>query len=147
MTKLWNIIILIRGAVEMASGIACRLYRSNLRRIIMTDIPEPLVVRRAVSFCEAIPDGSKIVEEIYALRIDRVSDAPNIWEKHAIPIIPNPENAVKSEFKTDVVIDAVMAKKNTGANIGCAQFVIALSPGFTAGSDAHCVIETNRGTI
>jgi len=58
MTKLQNITILIRGAGEMASGIACRLYRSNLRRIIMTDIHEPLAVRRAVSFCEAIPDGS-----------------------------------------------------------------------------------------
>lgn len=145
MTKLRNIAILIRGAGEMASGIACRLYRSNLRRIIMTDIHEPLAVRRAVSFCEAIPDGSQIVEGIYALRIDRVSDAPNTWEKHAIPIIPDPENAVKNQFKPDVVIDAVMAKKNTGASIGYAQFVIALGPGFMAGSDAHCVIETNRG--
>lgn len=145
MTKLSNIAILIRGAGEMASGVACRLYRSNFRRIIMTEIPEPLAVRRAVSFCEAVRSDSQLVEGICALRIDRISDASNVWKQGAIAVIPDPENIAKNEFKPDVIVDAVMAKKNTGAGVSDSTFVIALGPGFIAGLDADCVIETNRG--
>jgi len=44
-----------------------------------------------------------------------------------------------------VLIDAVMAKRNTGTRISDAPFVIALGPGFTPNVDCHCVIETQRG--
>ncbi len=47
-----QLIVLIRGAGEMASGVAHRLYRSHFR-ICMIEIPSPLAVRRGVSFCEA----------------------------------------------------------------------------------------------
>ena len=46
--RLKDLIILIKGGGEMASGIAQRLVRSGFR-VCMTEIPEPLAVRRAVS--------------------------------------------------------------------------------------------------
>jgi xanthine dehydrogenase accessory factor len=44
-----------------------------------------------------------------------------------------------------VLVDAIMAKRNTGTTLGDAPLVLALGPGFTAGVDCHAVIETNRG--
>ena len=44
-----------------------------------------------------------------------------------------------------MIVDAIIAKKNTGTKITDAPFVIGIGPGFTAGKDCHCVIETKRG--
>ena len=41
------------------------------------------------------------------------------------------------------MIDGVMAKRNTGTSSKMRPLVIALGPGFTAGVDAHFVVETN----
>ncbi len=129
----------------MASGVACSLFNAGFRHILMTEIPEPLAVRRAVSFCEAIRHGSQQVEQVQAIKIDDDHNVNNTWGKTAIPIIVDPENFVKNVFQPDILVDAVMAKINTGVSISDAPLVIALGPGFVAGSDAHCVVETNRG--
>ena len=57
----------------------------------------------------------------------------------------DPEAKIKKSFCPDVVIDAILAKKNIGTQITDAPFVIGIGPGFTAGTDCHCVIETKRG--
>src|SRR5574340_347251 len=54
---LQEITVGIKGAGEMASGVAWRLWQGNIRRIFMLEVPRPLAVRRKVSFCEAIYDG------------------------------------------------------------------------------------------
>jgi xanthine dehydrogenase accessory factor len=43
------------------------------------------------------------------------------------------------------VVDAIMAKRNTGTSISDAPVVVAAGPGFTAGIDCHAVVETQRG--
>ena len=48
-------------------------------------------------------------------------------------------------LRPDSVVDAIMAKRNTGMTIADAPVVVALGPGFTAGRDCHAVIETSRG--
>ena len=45
-------------------------------------------------------------------------------------------------LKPDVVVDAIIAKRNIGTSINDAPIVIALGPGFEAGVDCHLVIET-----
>ncbi|MBP5332503.1 MAG: EF2563 family selenium-dependent molybdenum hydroxylase system protein [Lachnospiraceae bacterium] len=62
-----------------------------------------------------------------------------------IAVIVDPEAAVRKYFKPDVIIDAIIAKKNLGTRITDAPLVIGVGPGFTAGVDCHCVIETKRG--
>jgi xanthine dehydrogenase accessory factor len=47
--------------------------------------------------------------------------------------------------KPDILVDAVIAKKNLGTAPGDAELVIALGPGFMAKRDAHVLVETNRG--
>lgn len=140
-----EVIILIRGAGEMASGVAYRLHQSHFK-ICMVEISHPLAVRREVSFCEAIYEGEKEVEGVRAKWISKPQQIQSIWKEGKIPLLVDPDGKeVRTYLKPDVLIDAIIAKKNLGTQISDAPLVIGLGPGFTAGKDVHVVIETNRG--
>ncbi len=140
-----KLVIAIKGAGEMGSGIAVRLYSANLQSIYMLDIQEPLAVRRGVSFSEAMYEGSKTVEGVTAVLADRNREIQKIWKGGKIAVTVDPEWKTIDLMKPDIVIDAILAKKNTGTSIKDAPLVIGLGPGFTAAGDVHMVIETNRG--
>jgi len=143
--KMDELVILIRGAGEMASGVAHRLHQSHFK-LCMLEIPHPLAVRREVSFCEAIYDGEKEVEGVRAKLISKLEQIQTTWKEGKIPILVDPDSKKTKQFlKPDVLVDAIMAKRNIGTHINDAPLVIALGPGFTAGKDVHLVIETNRG--
>lgn len=137
-------LVLIKGAGDLATGVALRLHRCGFP-IVMTELPNPLMVRRAVAFGEAVYEGEVVVESIRARRVDNVAAAARAIEEGGIPVLIDPETRCLSELAPAVLVDAVMAKANTGTRLGDAPLVIALGPGFTAGVDCHAVIETNRG--
>ncbi len=140
-----DLVIAVKGAGEMATGVACRLFSANFRRIFMMEIGTPLAVRRKVSFCEAIYDGSAQVEGITAVKVKNPSDVAGAWANHTIPVLADPAWKAVKVLNPHVVIDAVIAKKNLGTTLSDAPLVIGLGPGFEAGKDVHMVIETNRG--
>lgn len=143
--KLSDLVILIRGAGEMASGVAYRLHRSHFK-LCMTEVMHPLAVRRGVSLCEAVYDGEKTVEGVKAKLVPGPEQIESAWERGDIPVLIDPEGEKTRKFlKPDVLVDAIMAKKNLGTRIHDAPLVIGLGPGFSAGKDVHIVIETNRG--
>jgi len=143
--RIEELTVLIRGAGEMASGVAHRLYQSHFK-LCMLEISNPLAVRREVSFCEAIYEGEKEVEGIRAKLISKPNQIYETWKDGKIPILIDPDAVGSINFlKPDVLIDAIMAKKNLGTKISDAPLVIGLGPGFRAGKDVHIVIETNRG--
>jgi xanthine dehydrogenase accessory factor len=137
-------IILIRGAGDLGSGVAWRLFQSHFQ-VLLTEIPQPLAVRRGVSFCEAVYEGNKIVEGVEAILVSTIEQVRTIWNNRAIPLIIDPDLKQSQALKPDVIVDAIVAKKNLGTRIDQAPLVITLGPGFRAGVDAHLVIETNRG--
>jgi len=140
-----KVIVLIRGAGEMASGVAHRLHRSHFK-VCMLEISHPLAVRREVSFCEAIYEGEKEVEGVGAKLISTAKEVQSVWEEGKIPLLIDPDGKKTRNFLgPDVVIDAIMAKKNLGTQTNDAPLVIGLGPGFAAGKDVHIVVETNRG--
>ena len=59
----------------MASGVALRLVRSGFR-VCITELPEPLAVRRGVSFCEAVFAGRSEVEGLVGRRVVRQRRSP-----------------------------------------------------------------------
>lgn len=142
--RLKELIVLIKGGGEMASGVAQRLVRSGFR-VCITELPEPLAVRRGVSFCEAVFAGQTEVEGLVARRASGVEEIRRCWEKGEVPVVIDPPCAVRSALSPDVLVDAILAKRNTGTTPGDAPLVIGLGPGFRAGGDVHFVIETNRG--
>jgi xanthine dehydrogenase accessory factor len=140
-----EVIVLIRGAGEMASGVAHRLHQSHFK-VCMLEISHPVAVRREVSFCESIYEGEKEVEGVRSKFISKPEEIHSVWKDGEIPILVDPDGEKTRRFiKPDVLVDAIMAKKNLGTHIKKAPLVIGLGPGFYAGKDVHIVIETNRG--
>jgi len=138
-------IVLIRGAGEMASAVAWRLHKANIRRICMTELDAPLCVRRTVSFCTALETGNAQVEGVEACTARNFVEVELAWHQGKIAVVPQSRWNEITNLAPDVVIDAILAKRNIATLISDAPLVIALGPGFVAGSDCHLVIETNRG--
>ncbi len=129
----------------MASAIAWRLFMANLHRIVMLEIDNPRAVRREVAFCEAVHDGQKEVEGVKAVFADGIDAIRACWQDNTIAVAADPGWRILPEIKPDVVVDAILAKENSGTKMSEAALVIGLGPGFSAGKDVHFVIETNRG--
>lgn len=137
-------LICIKGAGDLASGIALRLHRSKID-VVMTDLPVPTAVRRTVAFSEAIRLGRTMVEDIYAERADNLEEVRSCIKRGVIPVVADPSGEIIRKIKPEVVIDAILAKRNLGTEISDAPLVIGVGPGFTAGRDCHAVVETKRG--
>jgi xanthine dehydrogenase accessory factor len=137
--------IIIKGAGEMASGVAWRLYRAGFKKIIMLDIEKPLAVRRTVCFCEAVYDRSKVVDGVEAIFTAGDAEINTALNKRQIAVAVDPQWKIIKQRNPQIVIDAILAKKNIGTRIDEADLVIGLGPGFTAGEDVNVVVETNRG--
>ncbi len=142
--KLNDVVILIRGAGEMATGVAHRLASCHFK-VCMTETSNPQAVRREVAFSEAVFDLEQEVEGVTAKRVDSPDQIHDVWKEGKIPVLTDPEATVKDFIKPDVLIDATLAKRNLGTKMTDAPLVIGLGPGFHAGRDVHLVIETNRG--
>jgi xanthine dehydrogenase accessory factor len=143
--KLNELVVAIKGAGEMASAVAWRIYMSRIPQVLMLETASPLAVRREVSFCEAVHDGCQTVEGVEACRADNDAAIREAWNRGKIAVIADPEWKMLDRFQPNVVIDALLAKKNLGTHMSEAPLVIGLGPGFVAGKDAHLVVETNRG--
>ena len=187
-----NLLIICRGAGDLATGIIHRLHRAG-HRVIALETDYPAAIRRQVSFCEAVYDGSAAVEGVTARLVPVLTDAKNDteiateadaetdaeigteidtetysgindtpaahiasekWDRSAIeavleagevPLLIDPKGESIALLKPDVVVDAIIAKKNLGTTIDMAPLVIGVGPGFTAGHDVHLVIESMRG--
>ena len=136
--------ILVRGGGDLASGVVVRLYRAG-GQVIVAELPQPLAVRRYVSFAQAVYDGSIKVEEVHARLINNMADAELVLSQRAVPVIIDPSLSMLEAYSPHVLIDGRMRKKNPEIGMNAAPFVIGLGPGFTAKRDCHAVIETNRG--
>ena len=137
-------LVVIRGAGDLATGVALRLWRAHIR-VIMTDIERPTAIRRTVCFSQAIVHGETTVEDVTAKRAASPEAALGILKTGCIPVLADPDGVCIPALKPDAVVDAILAKKNLGTKITDAPVVIGVGPGFTVGVDCHAVVETMRG--
>ena len=136
--------VLIRGAGDIATGIALRLFRSHME-VVMTDLPAPTAIRRTVCFSQAIVLGKTVVEDVTGVRASDAAEAETLLAQGVIPVLADPAGACRETLHPDAVVDAILAKRNLGTRITDAPVVIGVGPGFTAGTDCHAVVETMRG--
>ena len=108
--KIKDLVIAIKGAGEMATGTACRLFNANFKRIFMMEVQNPVAVRRKVSFCETIYDGTTSVEGITAIKISDTADIQTAWDTNQIPVMVDPDWHTIKALSPHVVIDAIIAK-------------------------------------
>jgi xanthine dehydrogenase accessory factor len=136
---------LIRGGGDIATGAIYRLFQAGFPVIVM-ELSQPLVVRRTVSFAEAVYAGEVEVEGVHARRVPNTAEALRLAVIHEmIPVLIDEQGSAIKEIKPKVLVDARMAKVNMNTCIDDADFVVGLGPGFTAGGDCHALIETLRG--
>ena len=137
-------IAIVKGAGDLGTGAAYRLWKCGFR-VLCTDLERPLVIRRTVAFASAIYEGCITVEGVTCERVFYADEAFYLWQRGTLPIIIDPTGRTVQSLRPEIVVDAIMAKHNTGTTMTDAACVIALGPGFTAGQDCHAVIETQRG--
>ncbi len=134
--------VLVLGAGELASSTAHRLFRAGFT-VAMTEISEPLAVRRAVSFCSAVWDREIVVEGVSGRRWESEQQLPDSLDH--IAVVVDHEAKILVTWRPDVLVDARLLKCSGATSITQAPLVISLGPGAVCGFDAHLVVETNRG--
>lgn len=137
-------LVVIKGGGDLATGVAHRLFRSGFS-LIITELAQPTVVRRTVAFAQAVFSGSCVVEGVTAVKTN-IAEVEQVIAAKQIPVIIIDETSeCIKKCRPLAVVDAILAKRNTGTYKHDAGLVIALGPGFTAGVDVDAVIETMRG--
>ncbi|MFC2171598.1 selenium-dependent molybdenum cofactor biosynthesis protein YqeB [Acidobacteriota bacterium] len=137
--------VLIKGAGDLASAVAHRLYAAGFL-IAMTEIPAPLSVRRGVSFSEAVYDREKSVEGVLAQLVSGTDQIERSWRDGLIAVLVDPQLAILDDVAFDGLVEATLSKKKTpGIDPSRASAVVALGPGWSAPDDVHFVVETQRG--
>ena len=109
-------LIAIKGAGDLATGIACRLHRCGFQ-IVCTDIEKPTTVRCTVAFSRAVYDGAATVTGVTARLAKDAADARRIIGEGKIPILIDPEYKEAKKLEPAVLVDAIIAKKNIGTKI------------------------------
>ena len=123
-------LVVIRGAGDLATGIALRLHRAGYQ-IVMTDLPAPTSIRRTVCFSEAIRLGEMTVEDISARKVETPEEALTLAQSGVVAVLADPAGACIPALRPGAVVDAPV--------------VIGVGPGFTVGTDCHAAVETMRG--
>jgi xanthine dehydrogenase accessory factor len=142
-----SFIILLRGGGDIASGVALRLHKAGLR-VAISELEEPLAVRRLVSFSEAVYQGEINIEGVAGKRVKDPTDQLKILRVFAqsqIPVLIDPNGEAIKSLHPTVIVDARMTKQPPEIGMHAAALVIGLGPGFVAGENCHAAIETNRG--
>lgn len=138
-----NKLVLVKGAGDFASGTIRRLHLTGAK-VVCTELPKPLAIRRRVAFSEAMYTGKHTVEDVTVNKVS-MEEIDNCLSQGMIPLLADPEANILNHRKFEIVIDARMAKRNLGTAIDEAPIVIGLGPGFEAGKDCHAVVETLAG--
>ena len=80
-------LVVIKGAGDLASGIAHRLKRSGLD-IVMTEISKPTTVRRTVAFSQAVFDNEVLIEGIKGVKVNNnIDEVYKVIQEGNIPVI------------------------------------------------------------
>ncbi len=132
---------LLRGGGDLATGVAWRLTRAGMA-VVVTELADPLTIRRSVALSSAVADGMVDVEGMVGRLADSPERAVHVAFSGEVGVVVCPD---LPDIGADVVVDARMAKRNIDTTIDDASLVVALGPGFTAGLDCHAVVETMRG--
>ena len=80
---------LIRGAGDLATGIALRRWRRGIR-VVLTDLERPTAIRRTVAFSEAIVYGETTVEDVIARPAANADEARALLAQGIVPVLADP---------------------------------------------------------
>ncbi len=136
---------LILGAGDIATGVAIRLHQAGAH-VVMTEIAQPMVVRRSVAFANAIyEDGAFSVENVKCRVVQNVGMIDNCHSQNEIALLVDDEAKVAGEIVFDILVDARMIKIYSKVPLTSSPYRIGIGPGFTVGENCLAIIESKRG--
>lgn len=135
--------VIVKGGGDLATAVIHKLFRAGFQ-VVVTELEKPMMVRRNVSFANCIYENQWAVEGITSVKT-KEDEVDKVLKEGNIPVLIDPKCNIREKIKPDIIIDAILAKRNVGTKIDDAPIVIGLGPGFYAGKDVDVVIETNRG--
>jgi xanthine dehydrogenase accessory factor len=136
--------VVIRGGGDLGSGVAYRLFLSGFP-VLITELPAPLLLRRAVCFGSAAITGSITVEGVRAERVETIPETLAVQSRGMIPVLIDPDGHQLAAYGPAILVDARMRKMDPGLLPAHIPLVVGLGPGFSAPENCNAVIETNRG--
>jgi xanthine dehydrogenase accessory factor len=136
--------VLVRGGGDLASGVILRLARAGWV-VLVTEIAQPLAVRRLVSFSQAIYEGEVVIEGVTGCKVNTPEETTIAFSQAKVAVTIDPDGQSLSWFDPDVIVDARMSKQDVVSIMGANPLVIGLGPGFEAPRNCHAVVETKRG--
>ncbi|SHH61771.1 xanthine dehydrogenase accessory factor [Anaerosphaera aminiphila DSM 21120] len=137
-------VVVVRGGGDIATGSIQKLHRSGFK-VLVLEVERPTAIRRTVAVSDVVYEGEVFVEDLCAVKVEKEDDIYRAWSEKKVPVLVDSKAEILSRITPDVLVDAILAKKNIGTNRNMARGTIALGPGFIAGEDVDIVVETNRG--
>ena len=89
--------IVIKGAGDLATGIASRLYHAG-HQIVMTEIAVPLTVRRSVALSRAVYENEAEVEDLKGVLVKDAAEARQNLTKRKIPVLVDQKQILSGRF-------------------------------------------------
>ncbi|WP_036827026.1 XdhC family protein, partial [Photobacterium sanctipauli] len=108
-----NKLVLIRGAGDIATGVAIRLFNSGFK-VVMSDIAQPTMIRCSVSFGQCLYGEPCEVEGITARKATSCDDVFKAIDDGQVPVMVDETCCSLSNLKPTFVVDAILAKRNLG---------------------------------
>ncbi len=134
-------LVVVRGGGDLATGVVYRLRAAGFP-VVVLELAHPLAIRRPVSVASAVSEGHMVVDGLEATRVGDVAEAIEAANKGVVAVLVS---SALPDVPASVVVDARLAKRNIDTSIDDAPLVVALGPGFVAGTDCHAAVETMRG--
>ncbi|MBL8833678.1 MAG: xanthine dehydrogenase [Rhodospirillales bacterium] len=127
--------VLVRGIGDVGSAVA-HAVRTAGHVVLIHDVAAPAIHRRAMSFADAMFDGTATLEGLTCVRSDAL-DAGLV-----ATVLPYAD--ARAAFRPDVLVDARLRKRAEPEDLRAdAPLAIGLGPGFDAWKNCHVAVETS----
>lgn len=135
--------VIVRGGGDLATGVALCLHQAGYL-VIVTELTQPMVVRRKVSFAEAIFEKEVTVEGVKARFVNGMDGVEEAQLSGAVAVLVDPNLDLVKQIDFIAIVDCRMLKRHFEPD-DLANKTIGLGPGFVGGINCLAAIETNRG--
>jgi xanthine dehydrogenase accessory factor len=136
--------VVVRGGGDLASGVVLRLAHAGMS-VVVLELPQPLAVRRLVSFAEAVHINHIEIEGLHAGLVNDPADVSRLLQAGRIPVLVDPQADFLNVLNPQVLVDGRMLKKAPETQYPAPWTMVGLGPGFVAGKNCDAAIETQRG--
>ena len=136
--------VIVLGANEIASAVGARLTQEGCRVVLSHD-PYPPVIRRGMSFHDALFNDRAEVDGIQGRRGESALEIVRVLTETGVVAVTSLQLTDLIALRTpDVLIDARMQKRRMTTNLrNIANLSIGLGPQFAAGVNCDVAVETH----